>query len=65
MNHIFTIERLVRAEECLLVELPKMKIDFKCLDLQRATIAAQAFYAENSNENPKTRSPWILKRLVG
>ncbi|CAJ0924274.1 unnamed protein product, partial [Mesorhabditis belari] len=32
-------------------------------DLQRATIAAQAFYAENSNENPKTRSPWILKRL--
>ncbi|VDO37496.1 unnamed protein product [Haemonchus placei] len=31
-------------------------------DLQRATISAQAFYAEN-NEPPKTRSPWILKRL--
>ncbi|CAI4221232.1 unnamed protein product [Auanema sp. JU1783] len=31
-------------------------------DLQRATIAAQAFYAENS-ETSKTRSPWILKRL--
>ncbi|KAK6728848.1 hypothetical protein RB195_006112 [Necator americanus] len=31
-------------------------------DLQRATIAAQAFYAEN-NEPTKTRSPWILKRL--
>ncbi|CAJ0574008.1 unnamed protein product, partial [Mesorhabditis spiculigera] len=32
-------------------------------DLQRATIAAQAFYAENSNEHAKTRSTWILKRL--
>uniref|UniRef100_F1L0L8 Pleckstriny domain-containing family G member 7 n=1 Tax=Ascaris suum TaxID=6253 RepID=F1L0L8_ASCSU len=31
-------------------------------DLQRATIAAQAFYAD-ANEQPKTRSPWILKRL--
>ncbi|GMT30796.1 hypothetical protein PFISCL1PPCAC_22093, partial [Pristionchus fissidentatus] len=31
-------------------------------DLQRATIAAQAFYAENS-EPTKNRSPWILKRL--
>ncbi|KAJ1361900.1 hypothetical protein KIN20_021278 [Parelaphostrongylus tenuis] len=31
-------------------------------DLQRATISAHAFYAEN-NEHTKTRSPWILKRL--
>lgn len=31
-------------------------------DLQRATIASQAFYAE-ANEPSKTRSPWILKRL--
>uniref|UniRef100_A0A1I7XHJ1 DH domain-containing protein n=1 Tax=Heterorhabditis bacteriophora TaxID=37862 RepID=A0A1I7XHJ1_HETBA len=31
-------------------------------DLQRATIAAQAFYAENS-EPTRARSPWILKRL--
>ncbi|CAD6184237.1 unnamed protein product [Caenorhabditis auriculariae] len=31
-------------------------------DLQRATIASQAFYAETS-EPHKTRSPWILKRL--
>uniref|UniRef100_A0A9J2Q583 DH domain-containing protein n=1 Tax=Ascaris lumbricoides TaxID=6252 RepID=A0A9J2Q583_ASCLU len=31
-------------------------------NLQRATIAAQAFYAD-ANEQPKTRSPWILKRL--
>ncbi|KAH7727514.1 Protein Y95B8A.12 b [Aphelenchoides avenae] len=29
-------------------------------DLQRATMATQAFYAD---ENPKTRSPWILRRL--
>ncbi|KAI6225896.1 hypothetical protein M3Y95_00745400 [Aphelenchoides besseyi] len=31
-------------------------------DLQRATMATQAFYAEG-NEIPKTRSPWILRRL--
>ncbi|TKR93729.1 hypothetical protein L596_008134 [Steinernema carpocapsae] len=31
-------------------------------DLQRATISAQAFYAENDNQ-PRARSPWILKRL--
>ncbi|CCD73555.1 Pleckstrin homology domain-containing family G member 7 [Caenorhabditis elegans] len=31
-------------------------------DLQRATIASQAFYAEAS-EPQKNRSPWILKRL--
>ncbi|KAK0425418.1 hypothetical protein QR680_009190 [Steinernema hermaphroditum] len=31
-------------------------------DLQRATISAQAFYAENDIQ-PRTRSPWILKRL--
>ncbi|VDN02634.1 unnamed protein product [Thelazia callipaeda] len=31
-------------------------------DLQRATIATQAFYAD-ANEQSKTRSPWILKRL--
>ncbi|KAI6182668.1 hypothetical protein M3Y97_00405500 [Aphelenchoides bicaudatus] len=31
-------------------------------DLQRATMATQAFYSEN--EHPKTRSPWILKRLI-
>uniref|UniRef100_A0A158P6A7 Pleckstrin homology domain-containing family G member 7 n=1 Tax=Angiostrongylus cantonensis TaxID=6313 RepID=A0A158P6A7_ANGCA len=31
-------------------------------DLQRATISAHAFYADN-NEPTKTRSPWILKRL--
>ncbi|CAD5206637.1 unnamed protein product [Bursaphelenchus okinawaensis] len=31
-------------------------------DLQRATMATQAFYAENS-EQTKTRSPWILRRL--
>ncbi|KAK5983311.1 Pleckstrin domain-containing family G member 7 [Trichostrongylus colubriformis] len=41
-------------------------LEFACggllADLQRATISAQAFYAEN-NEPPKTRSPWILKRL--
>ncbi|MFH4973818.1 hypothetical protein AB6A40_000527 [Gnathostoma spinigerum] len=30
-------------------------------DLQRATIAVQAFYADC--DQPKTRSPWILKRL--
>uniref|UniRef100_A0A7E4US73 Pleckstrin homology domain-containing family G member 7 n=1 Tax=Panagrellus redivivus TaxID=6233 RepID=A0A7E4US73_PANRE len=30
-------------------------------DLQRATMATQAFYAEN--ETNKTRSPWILRRL--
>ncbi|KAE9548361.1 hypothetical protein FO519_008428 [Halicephalobus sp. NKZ332] len=29
-------------------------------DLQRATMATNAFYAENEN---KTRSPWILRRL--
>ncbi|CAG9529760.1 unnamed protein product [Cercopithifilaria johnstoni] len=31
-------------------------------DLQRATIATQAFYAD-ANEQSRTRSPWILKRL--
>ncbi|VDN94271.1 unnamed protein product [Brugia pahangi] len=31
-------------------------------DLQRATIATQAFYAD-AKEQSKTRSPWILKRL--
>ncbi|VDN58112.1 unnamed protein product [Dracunculus medinensis] len=31
-------------------------------DLQRATIATQAFYAD-TKEQTKTRSPWILKRL--
>ncbi|KAI6241385.1 Pleckstrin-like proteiny and RHoGef (RhoGEF) domain containing [Aphelenchoides fujianensis] len=33
-------------------------------DLQRATMATQAFYANaENNETPKTRSPWILRRL--
>uniref|UniRef100_A0A915EKL5 DH domain-containing protein n=1 Tax=Ditylenchus dipsaci TaxID=166011 RepID=A0A915EKL5_9BILA len=31
-------------------------------DLQRATLATQAFYAEN-NDHTKARSPWILRRL--
>ncbi len=32
------------------------------LELQRATIASQTFYADNRNDSK--RSPWILKRLV-
>ncbi|KAI1718600.1 rhoGEF domain-containing protein [Ditylenchus destructor] len=32
-------------------------------DLQRATLATQAFYNENSENSSRARSPWILRRL--
>uniref|UniRef100_A0A915PE91 DH domain-containing protein n=1 Tax=Setaria digitata TaxID=48799 RepID=A0A915PE91_9BILA len=40
----------------------QIDIDIDNADLQRATIATQAFYAD-TNEHSRTGSPWILKRL--
>jgi hypothetical protein len=37
---------------------------FYIAELHKATVAAQAFYSD-TDEAKKSRSPWILKRLVG